>query len=243
MAITGKEHIKALYGHEAVAEDYIAERFDNEFQRLLHDRQVAAVNAAMAGARPPRALEIAPGPGRLTRDVRPAGSLACLEYNERMIQRGRPACAGHSQWVRGDGFHLPFGQAFDLVYTFRFVRHFLLPDRQRLLAEIRRVLNPGGLLIMDAVNERVSRSLRSTSPEAYPIHDELYRPETLRDELRQAGLELLGLDPVQKFYRWQYQSQVLLGPRANRLNRVLIRGLERLPRRDGLEWIVKCRRA
>ena len=30
---------------------------------------------------------------------------------------------------------------------------------------------------------------------------------------------------------------------AGWLNRLVIRGLERLPRRDGLEWVVTCRRA
>ena len=71
----------------------------------------------------------------------------------------------------------------------------------------------------------------------------LHRPERLRVELAGAGLEPLALQPVQKFYRWQYRSQVLLGPRSNWLNRRLIRGLESLPRREGLEWVVTCRRA
>jgi hypothetical protein len=95
---------------------------------------------------------------------------------------------------------------------------------------------------MDAVNERVSRPIREARPEEYTIHDELYTPETLRSELSQAGFELVSLQPVQKCFRWQHRSQVYLGPRAGWLNRTIINGLERLPRAEGLEWVVTCRR-
>ena len=69
----------------------------------------------------------------------------------------------------------------------------------------------------------------------------MYRAEQIRDELIAAGLEPLELLPVQKFYHLQFTSQVLLGPRVNWLNRLIIRGLERFPRRDGMEWIITCR--
>jgi SAM-dependent methyltransferase len=239
--LAGEGPIKAGYRGEAVAAEYVALRFSAELHRLLHDRQVAAVHAAIGALGPGRSLEIAPGPGRVTRDVRPSGPLVCLEYNEGMIRQGRAACGGRVLWARGDGFRLPFPRGFDLVYSFRFVRHFHRVDRERLYAEVRRVLNPGGLFVMDAVNRRVSQPLRGARPDDYPIYDELYRPDELRAELARSGLEPLALEPVQKFYRWQYRSQVLLGPRADWLNRLVIRGLERLPRRDGLEWIVTCR--
>lgn len=236
------EEIQAAYSGSAVAAGYVRQRFESELNQLLHDRQRAAVQRAIDRVRPAHALEIAPGPGRLTRDVKPPGSLVCLEYNWGMIDQGRAACGARAFWVRGNGFHLPFAPHFDLVYSFRFVRHFHREDRERLYAEVRRVLNPGGLFVMDAVNEAVSRPLREASPKDYPIYDELYRPEALRAELRGAGLEPLGLRPVQKCLRWQSRSQVLLGPRANWLNRLVIRALERLPWRDGLEWVVTCRR-
>ena len=242
MPRVGEQEIRAAYSGEAVAARYVADRFASELNRVLHDRQVAAVQRLVARIRPRRILEVAPGPGRLTRDVRPSGLLACLEYSGEMIARGQSSCQRRAVWVRGDAFRLPFQRRFELVYSFRFVRHFQPRDRERLYAEIHRVLLPGGFFLMDAVNERVSRPLREGNPAAYPIYDALHRPDQLLAELTAAGLEPLELMPVQKWYRWQYQSQVLLGPRANWLNRLVIRGLERLPRQDGLEWIVTCRR-
>jgi SAM-dependent methyltransferase len=169
--------------------------------------------------------------------------LVCLEYNEGMIAHGQPACGKRALWVRGNGFQLPFATCFDLVYSFRFVRHFHRADRERLYGEIRRVLRPGGYFVMDAVNERLSQALRAAHPEEYPIYDKLYRLPELVDELGRAGLKPFQVQPVQKHYTWQYRSQVLLGPRANWLNRLVVRGLEALPWREGLEWIVTCRRA
>jgi SAM-dependent methyltransferase len=176
--------------------------------------------------------------------VRPAGKLVCLEFNEGMIGQGMAHTdPARCRWVRGNGFQLPFGECFDLAYTFRFVRHFHAADRGRLYAELRRVLRPGGWFVMDAVNERLSRPLREAHPEDYPVYDELYRPDALKAELSAAGFEVVALEPVQKFCALQQWSQVFVGPRAPRLNRAVVRLLERLPRREGLEWVVTCRRA
>jgi len=241
--LSSENEIQSAYTSPKVAEEYIAQRFTNELHRLLHDRQVAAVQRVMDQAHPKRILEIAPGPGRLTRDVRPTGQLICLEYNEGMIEQGRSACQGKANWIRGNGFSLPFGPCFDLVYSFRFIRHFHREDRERLYAQVRRVLVPGGQFVFDAVNERISKPLREANPAEYPIYDKLYRPDDLRRELSAAGLEVVTLAPVQKVLRIQSLSQWFIGPRARWLNRLVIRGLERLSWRDGLEWIVTCRRA
>jgi hypothetical protein len=115
------------------------------------------------------------------------------------------------------------------------VRHFRRADRERLYAEVRRVLRPEGLFVFDAANERVSRPLREANPADYPIYDKLYRPDELQEELAEAGFRLLTLTLVQRRYRWQAAAQRWLGPRAGWLNRLVIRGLESLPGRAPLE--------
>jgi SAM-dependent methyltransferase len=169
--------------------------------------------------------------------------LVCLEFNEGMIEQGKLSCGSQVEWIRGNAFQLPFENLFDLVYTFRFVRHFHHADRDRLYSEVRRVLRPGGWLVLDAVNERVSRPLREARPEDYPVYDKLYRADELTDELTRAGFSDIRLEPVQKCFSLQSRSQTLVGPRSRWLNRMIITALERLPRREGLEWIVTCRRA
>ncbi|MBI1903229.1 MAG: methyltransferase domain-containing protein [Planctomycetia bacterium] len=243
MPLATEREIQQSYREPLAAQRYVQNRFASELMALLHERQVAAVNRVMGVAKPQRTLEVAPGPGRVTRDVRPAGELVCLEFNEGMIAEGRRCCGDDVRWIRGNAFELPFQDGeFDFAYSFRFVRHFHRDDRSRLYAELRRVLQPEGLLVLDAVNARVSGPLREANPEAYPIYDKLYRNEAeLRQELAEAGFDTLSIEPVQRWFSLQYKAQVLLGPRSRRLCRWTIRTLEHLRRGPALEWIVTAR--
>lgn len=243
MTISSRQEISKYYEDEKVARQYVAVRFTSELNRLLHLKQVTAVQRFIDVNAPNQILEVAPGPGRLTRDIHPGGNLVCLEYNSEMIREGKENCSNGATWVQGDAFHLPFKENFDLLYTFRFVRHFHRTDRERLYSQFLRVLKPDGGLILDAVNVKVSQPLREAHPEEYPVYDKLYRAKELFEELTGAGFHSIKLHPVLKYYRWQELSQNLIGPRVKWLNGILIKGLECLPRSEGLEWIVTCRRA
>ncbi len=241
-----ESEIQAAYSGLDKAENYVARRFESELTRLLHDRQVQAVQRFIEAHKPRRVLEIAPGPGRITREIRAPGEHVALEFNAGMIEVGRRECPDAVKWIQGNAFELPFdaGDEFDLVYTFRFIRHFKLDDRKRLYEQVQRVLRPGGCVIFDAVNEPVSRPLREAEPESYPIYDELYTSiDVLRSELEENGFELTESVGVQRWMGLQYRSQVLIGPRCGWLNRWVIRALERLRSGPPLEWIVTARRA
>jgi ubiquinone/menaquinone biosynthesis C-methylase UbiE len=239
-----QQEIRDSYQGRDVAVAYVEQRFTNELMHLLHCRQVAAVQSVFDRHKPAAALELAPGPGRVTRDVRPSGQLTCLEFNDGMIAEGMAACLNGAEWVQGDAFRLPFNQQFQFVYSFRFIRHFHRPERDKLYEQIRNVLDVGGLLVVDAVNERVSGPLRRAKPANYPIYDKLYSSEQeLTDELHDNGFEIVRLEPVQRWFSLQSRAQVMLGPRSNRLCRWAIHALEHLRRGPALEWIVECRRA
>ena len=244
MTLQTESEIQNSYSDPTKAQEYVEQRFTSELMALLHERQVAAVNRVMHQQQPHDALEIAPGPGRLTRDVRPAGRLVCLEFNEAMIDVGRSATTNGAEWMQGNAFELPFSEEFDFAYSFRFIRHFKREDRERLYKQIRGTLKPGGTLVMDAVNAVVSKPLRDANPEGYPIYDKLYETEDeLRAEQQEAGFEVVSIDPVQRWFGPQCKAQILLGPRSRLLCRMVIRTLERLRRGPALEWIVTCRRA
>src|SRR5437660_1434863 len=100
MQLKTEGEIQRAYQGESIAARYIDERFVSELHRLLHDRQVAAVQRTIDRHRPQRVLEIAPGPGRVTRHVRAPGQLVCLEYNEGMIAQGRAACDPGVVWTQ-----------------------------------------------------------------------------------------------------------------------------------------------
>src|SRR6185503_17890826 len=110
--------------------------------------------------------------------------------------------AGMRQWniVQGDGFQLPIRGTWDLLYSFRFIRHFDETERSKLYQEVRRLLRPGGWFLFDVVNERVSAPLRRQNPAEYQHFDALLRPEDVLNELTAAGFGTVRLEGVQHRY-------------------------------------------
>ncbi len=201
-----------------------------------------------------RVLEIAPGPARLSAEVHGFERGCLCDVNVEMLKVAtrrlaeahasgqRAGDAGKWSPVVGDAFSLPFNEQFDMVYTFRFIRHFQQKEREQLYGQIRSCLKKGGLLVFDAVNERVAGPLRmKQDPKDYPIYDVLYRRNELLQEISDNGFSVLSLAPVMLHISTQQLLQIHLGPRSPALARWLIGALELAPGQP-LEWIAVCRR-
>ena len=239
------DEIRGAYAHTDTAEDYIDQRFTSAWGSVLHAAQVKVVNDVIRAHGVRRLLELAPGPGRLSRDVTGFERGYLCEFNDSMLQVARRRLATSPRWriVRGDAFALPFGAplAADLVYTFRFIRHFEAAHRQALYQQVRSVLQDGGVFIFDAVNVKVGLPARTSDPNDNPIYDEYYTPESLKNELRRHGFETLSMTDVIRHWTCQQRIQVFVDPRARTLARGLIRLLEFVPG-EPLEWIVVARK-
>ena len=246
--IHGRQGIRDAYRDESVAREYVDRRFREPLGAMLHAQQLAHLGPAIRATRAARVLEIAPGPARLTvdlaRDLAQPGTVLDASWEMLEACRARLAAAGHTRWrlVQGDAFHLPFSRPFDLVYTFRLLRHFDRADRMRLYADVARLLRAGGLLIFDAVNEAAAAGVRRDAGSACQHYDALLTPDRIESEVQAAGFRLLRLDDVQRHYPLLYQLQVLIAPRSKRLARAAMNLVERLPGGEPLEWVVTCER-
>jgi ubiquinone/menaquinone biosynthesis C-methylase UbiE len=84
-----------------------------------------------------RTLDVACGTGFLTRHLR--GNVVGLDASERMLEIARGQ-APHARFEHGDALSLPFeDDAFDRVFTSYFYCHLETGERERFLAEARRV--------------------------------------------------------------------------------------------------------
>ena len=244
--IRGAAGIRDAYRADTVAREYVGQRFMEPIGAMLHQRQVRAVVDMIEREQPARILEVAPGPARVTRDVarRSTARGVILDASLQMLGEANRRLGDLScRWraVQGDAFALPVAGPFDMIYSFRLIRHFERDDRVRLYKEIARCLHPDGTFIFDAVNRVVSAPLRSANPEGHQHYDALLDPATLRTELREAGFEVEGLFGVQHRYSLLARLQVLVAPRSRPVARAMMEVVDRTGG-EPLEWIVVCRR-
>jgi SAM-dependent methyltransferase len=248
VTIQGREGIRDAYRDEQVARQYVQSRFREPLGALLHRRQVEHLGDVMRRVRPAAVLEIAPGPARVTVDIAAVlpNPAVLVDASAQMLAEARSSlrAAGHGRWhrlVQADAFALPLAQCFDLVYTFRLIRHFDDRDRQRLYRQIARVLRPGGVLVFDAVNAEVAEDVRAKSDGCHH-YDALLTAAQLSRELEEAGFRSITLTGVQHHYPLLYRLQVLIAPRSRRLAAAGMRLVDRFPAGAPLEWIVTCER-
>jgi 2-polyprenyl-3-methyl-5-hydroxy-6-metoxy-1,4-benzoquinol methylase len=247
-----EQRVASLYQDEEVAETYIRKRFSQVWSRLLHRKQVAEVNRVIRDYQPDRILEIAPGPARITTELQGVRRGMMLEYSEAMLTlaQRRLVMAGLTEiWEfrHGDAFELDRLQCqFDLVYTFRFIRHFQQSDRVRLYRGIAACLPRQGLLMLDVVNRTVRQKLDGEQPARSPgeldVYDETYTPETFRQEIQVHGFEVLRLVPVVTHFVLQSRISCRLEHRFQTVSDLLVRMLEQLPLTQPLEWVALCRK-
>ena len=131
--------MKAYYDRRAPEYDdwWLGEGLFSDRERPGWDEERERLASVVADLPPLRTLDVACGTGFLTRHLR--GEVVGLDASERMLALARRK-APHATFVQGDALALPFGDgAFDRVFTSYFYCHLEDEDRERFLAEARRV--------------------------------------------------------------------------------------------------------
>jgi glycogen(starch) synthase len=179
------------------------------YARKLSDT-LFLLDRALRGLAGKRILDAGGGMGRLSIPLAGAGARATLlDLSAAMIQEARRRGEGGRQpeALVADATRLPFRDgAFDAVVGLDLFCH--LQDPQAGLAELKRVVRPGGKLLLDSTNSNPLWVIfypryAGLSPRKWAsalLHDGLlpgwvgrvhhYRQAGFHDELRRAGLEI-----------------------------------------------------
>ncbi len=89
-------------------------------------------------------------------------------------------CGDNGSVLLGNGLGLPFADgSFDVITSFETLEH--LHERRKFLAELHRVLRPGGILILSTPNANYSMPVNGKP--SNPFHIFEYTPDELRGEL------------------------------------------------------------
>jgi hypothetical protein len=246
--------VASLYQNGSVACNYLEERLKYSWQRLLHQKQVAAINRVIASYSPERVLELAPGPARLTVSLKGVRQGVMVENSGAMtsIAATRLRESGLDQFwkiVRGNAFDLDKlieESSCDLCFTFRFIRHFRLADRERLYGLARQRLTPKGLLMLDVV-ERSNRVRLEAPNTGKPnqglfVYDETYSEPEFRREMKDNGFKVIFMNPVIRHFRFQAWLCHRFDDVCGKLTMSAVSLLEKIPSRRPLEWIAVCER-
>jgi demethylmenaquinone methyltransferase/2-methoxy-6-polyprenyl-1,4-benzoquinol methylase len=128
-------------------------RFE-ETERPNWDKELAELVDILEALPPARVLDVACGTGFLTQHLH--GEVTAVDQSEAMLAIARERCPG-ATLMQADALALPFDNgSFDRVFTAHFYGHLRDWDRERFLAEARRVARE--LLVVDtAVRPGVGR--------------------------------------------------------------------------------------
>ena len=239
--------LASLYQKDYIAESYVGERFSKPLGRVQHQCQVECLNGLIKQYEARYILEIACGPARLTADVKGFRRGIAIDSSEQMLEIAQQRVKNSEKWqfINGDAFSINLSDRFQLIYTFRFIRHFRLQERMELYRRFHRLLDEKAIFVFDAVHyEKTAFFRRLENRGQERIYDKVYASSReLEDEVSRAGYEILELKGViHHFYIQAGISRISNKLRKDNIAVKVIRSLERIRLGRPLEWIVICRR-
>jgi SAM-dependent methyltransferase len=178
--------VKAYYEARAAEYDdwWLGRGLFAERERPGWDEERGSLVAALGELPPARTLDVACGTGFLTQHL--PGAVTGLDQSASMLELAA-ARVPDAGFVQSDALRLPFADgAFERVFTSHFYGHLEEPERERFLAEARRVGQE--LVVVDsALRENVEpvewqeRVLENGS--RWDVYKRYFRPQELAAEL------------------------------------------------------------
>ena len=150
------------------------------------------------------------------------------------------------QLKKVDAFNLKLDGKFDLITSFRFVRHFELDKRKIFYKEVYDLLEGSGVFIFDVVNfkewnfiHKLSRVL-GRKPNI-PVYDKLYTKSEIKKELEQNGFRVVHMKPLINWFLIEFIISRFFGLiRLNKLGFCLLYVVDKIKGFNPWEWVVIC---
>lgn len=120
----------------------------------------------------------------------PAARLTCLDVSKKSLELGASQHGSRADFVHFDGARIPYGEGrFDAALASCVFHHIPHAEHVALLAEIRRVLKPGGVLTVFEHNPLNPLTRHAVNTCEFDEHAELILAPTMRKRVREAGFD------------------------------------------------------
>lgn len=152
---------------------------------------VAELRSAGAAAAAPTVLDFGAGVGYsvpfFARHLS-AARLTCLDVSKKSLDLGASKHGSRAEFVHFDGARIPYDQGrFDVALASCVFHHIPHAEHVGLLAEIQRVLKPGGLLLVFEHNPLNPLTRHAVNTCEFDEHAHLILAPTMRKRVRAAG--------------------------------------------------------
>jgi SAM-dependent methyltransferase/glycosyltransferase involved in cell wall biosynthesis len=194
--VKGPEEIKAYYSQFEVAENYNEDRFMQYPENcidLLERTSIGNIIKDKFKGTELNILDIAPGDGRIVQEDIKYGNCTGVDASEAMLKVLRKRFANNSNLKTkiADYFENDIEGKFDVITTFRYIRHFEYFQRKILYKKILNNLSEHGILIFDVPNIKFEMPVRNQNGwDKYNIYDIFTTKEDMIAELEENGFKV-----------------------------------------------------
>ncbi len=197
--VKGHENMKLYYQNSEVAKKYTAHRFTQYPQNCFDLMERQSINLIISdyfGYDNLELLDIACGDGRIVQELIKFGNCKAIDSSEamlRLVNNQFPevetaVCDFISNECEG---------TFDVITSFRYIRHFDYKTRKLIYKKLRECLDERGIFIFDVANRDFELKLKSLNGWGnYNIYDVFFTKEDIINELRNNGFEVRYIVPV-----------------------------------------------
>jgi len=148
------KNLKRHYNKEEIVNSYETLRFSNLAGKIEHEITLDLINFLIKMHKPALLLEIATGPGRISKDIKLFSRGIGIDFSENMLKLAKKNVSGNWKFIKADINKMPFKENyFDMVISFRLLIHFNNKQRQNTYKKIKKILKSKGIFVFDVGNK------------------------------------------------------------------------------------------
>lgn len=198
------DDIQACY--DAVAEEY-AKQFVDEIGKKPMDRDMLGRFASAVVGRGP-VWDLGCGPGQTTAYLHQLGVSVCgVDISSRILDQGR-RCHPGVEFRQGNMLDLAAADdSLAGIVAFYAIVHLSLPEVCRAFVEMKRVLRPGGLLLLTYHIGQETIHVEEFLGKQAPMDFVFFHTPDITESLRRAGFERIEATEREPYPDVEYQSR------------------------------------